>query len=31
MFGWMICFAANDLSLLYVAFLNAEKMVRVKL
>ena len=31
MFGWMICFAANYLSLSYVAFLNAEKMVRVKL
>ena len=31
MFGWMICVAANDLSLSYVAYLNAEQMVRVKL
>ena len=31
MFGFMICFAANDLSLSYVAYLNAEQMVRVKL
>ena len=30
-FGWMICFAANDLSLSYVAFPSAEQMVRVKL
>ena len=31
MFGFMICFAANVLSLSYVAYLNAEQMVRVKL
>ena len=31
MFGFMICFAANDLSLSYLAYLNAEQMVRVKL
>ena len=31
MFSWMICVAANDLSLSYVAYLNAEQMVRVKL
>ena len=29
--GRMICVAANDLSLLYVAYLSAEQMVRVKL
>ena len=29
MFGWMICVAANDVSLSYVAYLNAEQMVRV--
>ena len=31
MFGWMICVAANDLYQSYVAYLNAEQMVRVKL
>ena len=31
MFGCMIYVAANDLSLSYVAYLNAEQMVRVKL
>ena len=31
MFGFMICAAANDLSLSYVAYLNAEQMVRVKM
>ena len=31
MFGWVICVAANDLSLSFVAYLNAEQMVRVKL
>ena len=30
MFSCMICVAANDLSLLYVVYLNAEQMVRVK-
>ena len=30
MFVCMICVAANDLSLSYVAYLNAEQMVRVK-
>ena len=29
MFGCMVCVAANDLSLSYVAYLNAEQMVRV--
>ena len=29
MFGCMVCVAANDLSLCYVAYLNAELMVRV--
>ena len=29
--GRMICVPANDLSLSYVAYLNAGKMVRVKL
>ena len=31
MFGCMVCVAANDLSLLFVAYLKAEQMVRVKL
>ena len=31
MSGWVICVAANDLSLSFVAYLNAEQMVRVKL
>ena len=31
MFGCMVCVAANDLSLSYVAYLIAEQMVRVKL
>ena len=31
MFGRMICVAANDLSLSYVAYLIAEQMVRVRL
>ena len=31
MFGWVITVAANDLSLSFVAYLNAEQMVRVKL
>ena len=31
MFGWVICVAANDLSLSFVAYLNAEQMVIVKL
>ena len=31
MFGWMICVAANDLSLSYVAYLNAEQMMSVKM
>ena len=31
MFGFMICVAANDLSLSYVAYLTAEQMVRMKL
>ena len=31
MSGWVICVAANDLSLSYVAYLNAEQMMRVKL
>ena len=30
MFGCMVCVAANDLSLSYVAYLKAEQMVRVK-
>ena len=30
MFGWVICVAANDLTLSYVAYLKAEQMVRVK-
>ena len=30
MFGCMVFVAANDLSLSYVAYLNAEQMVRVK-
>ena len=30
-FGSMICVAANDLSLSYVAYLNAEQIARVKL
>ena len=31
MSDWMIWVAANDVSLSYVAYLNAEQMVRVKL
>ena len=31
MFRCMVCVAANYLSLSYVAYLNAEQMVRVKL
>ena len=31
MFGCIICVAANELSLSYVAYLNAEQMVRMKL
>ena len=31
MFGCMVCDSANDLSLSYVASLNAEQMVSVKL
>ena len=31
MSDWMICVVANDVSLSYVAYLNAEQMVRVKL
>ena len=31
MSGWMICVAANDLSLSYVGYVNAEQRVRVKL
>ena len=31
MFGCMVCVAANDLSLTYVAYLNAEQMVSVML
>ena len=31
MFGCMVCVAANDLSLSYVAYLNTEQMMRVKL
>ena len=31
MFGCMVCAAAIDLSLSYVAYLNAEQMVSVKL
>ena len=31
MFGFMICIAANDLSLSYVAYVTEEQMVRVKL
>ena len=30
MFGCIVCVAANDLSLSYVAYLNAEQMGRVK-
>ena len=30
-FGCMICVAANDLTLSYVVYLNAEQMVRGKL
>ena len=30
MSDWMICVVANDVSLSYVAYLNAEQMVRVK-
>ena len=30
MFGCMVCFAANDLFLSYVVYLNAEQMVRLK-
>ena len=30
MFGCMVCVAANDPSLSYVVYLNAEQMVRVK-
>ena len=31
MFDCMICVAANDLSLSYVAYMKAEQLVRVKL
>ena len=31
MFGCMVCVAANDLSLSYVAYLNVEQMTSVKL
>ena len=31
MFGCMVCVAANDLSLSYVAYLKADQMVSVKL
>ena len=31
MFGCMVCVAANDLSLSYVAYLIAEQMVSVEL
>ena len=31
MFGCMVCVAANDLSLSYVAYPNADQIVRVKL
>ena len=31
MFGCMVCVAANDLSLSYASYLNAEQLVRVKL
>ena len=31
MFGYMVCNAANDLSLSYLVYLNAEQMVRVNL
>ena len=31
MFGFMLCVAANGLYLSYVAYLNAEQMVRAKL
>ena len=31
MFGCMVCDAANDLFLSYVAYLNAEQIARVKL
>ena len=31
MFGCMVCVVANDLSLSYVVYLNAEQMVSVKL
>ena len=30
-FGCMVCVAVNDLSLSYVAYLNAEQIARVKL
>ena len=30
MFGCMVCVAANDMSLTYVAYLNADQIVRVK-
>ena len=31
MSGWMICVAANEMSLSYLAYLNTEQKVRVKL
>ena len=31
MFGCLFCVTANELSLSYVAYLNAEQMMRVKL
>ena len=31
MFGCMVCYSANDLSLSSVAYLNAEQIARVKL
>ena len=31
MFGCTVCDSANDLSLSYVAYLNAEQIARVKL
>ena len=31
LFGCMVCVAANDLTLSYVVYLNAEQIVRVKL
>ena len=31
MSGWMICVAAKEMSLSYLAYLNAEQMMRVKL